>query len=150
MTLKNTQLETPPDLLYDFRQRHDLLFDFVDVMANKNNRKFFRFIDKKKNLFKTKIKFPAFCNPPFNLLYETVKYLHDQHKLYGDTVIMLVPCYTDSKWFQEFIGNHLQFVDDFEFIDHRLGFYKNGKEIKSNKYYMPCMFIVWRKNVRRD
>lgn len=146
---QNTMWETPKPILKEILKQFNLKNNFVDIAATKKNRKFRRYIDKKTNALKQKLMHNSFCNPPFNDLATWVEFCHRQHQKYGITVLMLLPCYTDSSWWTEHIGNKFQYVSDFQFLDKRLGFLINNKPAldkngKRQVYYMPCVWILWR------
>lgn len=146
--MKNTNLETPPYLIKEALQRFDIkdTTNWMDFAATKKNRKFNYYFNKRQDFLKMKYcPENGFCNPPFDRLAEFVSHCYLLHLKHNTTIMMLLPCYTDSKWWTEYIGDKMQCVDDYYFLHRRLGFYKNGKEITSNKYYMPCVFILWGK-----
>jgi len=151
---KNTMWEMPKPLLRDailhfFGEFHE--YQWLDICATKKNRKFLAYFSKKINALKQKLtkEFFYYCNPPFNDLATWVEFCHDQHLKRNCTVLMIVPCYTDSSWWTEHIGNQFQYVSDFKFLDDRLGFLINNKPVVNEKgkrqvYYMPCVWILWR------
>lgn len=146
---KNTIWETPAPILKEILKTFKLSNNFTDIAATKRNRKFRRYITKKQNALKKILKNDSFCNPPFNDLETWVSFCHDQHLQNNITVLMLLPCYTDSSWWTRHIGNKFQYVDDFQFLDKRLGFLINNKPAldkngKRQVYYMPCVWILWR------
>lgn len=123
---------------------------FVDMCATKKNRRFIRYVSKKEDLFKiTRHYSDMYANPPFNEIPKFINHLWKLHEDANNNLLMLLPNYTDSKWYIEFIGDHCEKVDDFRFLHTRLGFLKNNKPIRGengliNKYFMPCGFYLWR------
>ena len=138
--------ETPPLLLKEIIKELKLEnVDFMDFCATKTNTKFKDYFTKKQNFLNMHdCTRNGFCNPPFDKLYEFVSHCSNLHNKYNTTILMLLPCYTDSAWFQKFVGDHFQHVSDFRFVRKRLGFYYKNKLIKSGRYRMPCVWILWR------
>jgi hypothetical protein len=153
-TIPRNNYETPVPLLKqilkDFKLNSE---NFTDICATKQNRKFKRYITKKENALNQNIKTDFFCNPPFDELATWVTFCHKLHQKNNRNGLMLIPCYTDSNWWTKHIGNQFQYVDDFKFLDKRLGFWYHNRpveeyykkiSIKPNKYWMPCVWILWR------
>jgi|SRR5579864_1630828 len=149
--LKKINYETPQTLVWNILHKWKLWnYKFTDVCATEQNKKFPRYISKKQNALKLKWNFPFFMNPPFDDLDTWVRYAYRQHKEENSTGFMIVPCYTDSSWWTDCIGDHMQKCDNFHFLHTRLGFLFHNKEVrgkngKPQKYFMPCAFILYRK-----
>ena len=81
----------------------------------------------------------VFINPPYgrDVTGKWVAKAVQQHKRHGNTIVMLLPARTDTRWFHDYIYNH---GVEIRFIKGRLKF-GDGK----NSAPFPSMVCIWRK-----
>jgi len=93
--------KTPDDLFNEL----DKKFHFtLDVCATAENTKCEQFFTKKQNALMQKWVGICWMNPPYSKpnLYKFMKKAYES-SLEGATVVCLVPSYTDTSWWHEFV-----------------------------------------------
>lgn len=131
---QKTEWETPQDLF----DKLNAEFHFtLDVCATAENTKCSRFYDKTSDGLK---QFwgadTVWCNPPYGReIGKWVKRAFDTHWVNDNTVVMLLPARTDTKWFHRYIYGKAEI----RFIKGRLKF--SGSK---NSAPFPSMIVIWR------
>ncbi len=131
---KTDNWETPQYLFDELNNR----FNFnLDPCADEYNHKcecyFDKEIDGLVQDWSTKC---VFCNPPYGReIGKWVKKAYETHLKSGNTIVMLLPARTDTKWFH----NYIYKKSEIEFIKGRLKFgnSKNGAPF-------PSMIVIYR------
>ena len=136
MTSGRDDWETPDDLFDELNKEFNF---FVDICASDDNKKCDHFIDKETDSLSIpswgSCPGPIWCNPPYGRdigLWVERCYQESQR---GNTVVLLIPARTDTKWFHEFVYNKAEI----RFIKGRLTF----KGAKHNAPF-PSMIVVFR------
>ena len=108
----------------------------IDTAANEENHKCERFFTKEQNgLACPWGGHTVFCNPPYGReIGKWVQKAWEEHKTSGNTVVMLLPARTDTRWFHEFIYGKAEI----RFVRGRLKF---GNATNSAPF--PSMVVVW-------
>lgn len=109
----------------------------IDLMASRKNRKARRFIDKKKNLFKTELKnFKlGWINAPHSLYHKVIPYLYNEYQKHQFNLICLIPANNvRTSYWQKYIEPNNIFWNSKGFMywypyDKPIKFLKNGKHI---------------------
>jgi hypothetical protein len=78
-----------------------------------------------------------YCNPPYSLLPEFVT-AADQNSSVGTYNIMLIPAYTDTKYWQDIIFKRALQI---RFLKGRLRFWENGKPGKDTARFPSALVI---------
>ena len=142
------EYELPKELFNQACERFKVK-PILDVCATIDNTKCDHYFSPRQNGLIQKYAMSFYCNPPFDDLMAWVTHCRYEAHLNNVDGLMLVPCYTDSNWWQWHIGDHMQNVDDFWFLPKRVIFLENGKPAK-NKYRVSCAFVLWRHKDFRD
>lgn len=126
--------ETPMDLFDKLNEE----FNFnIDVCATPENAKCEIFYTKEEDGLKQPWEGVVWCNPPYGRqIGNWVKRGFIAHKA-GNTVVMLLPARTDTKWFHDYILGK----SEIRFIKGRLKF-GNAK----NPAPFPSMVVIFRNN----
>ena len=128
--------ETPSELFEELNKE----FNFnVDVCALPQNAKCKTFYTPEDDGLSKKWVGPVWCKPPYGrTISEWVKKANEEQKN-GNTVVMLLPARTDTKWFHEYIYNKNKV--EIRFIKGRLKF--GGTK---NSAPFPSMIVIfWKK-----
>lgn len=109
----------------------------LDPAANEANHKCETFFTKEQNGLTCQWGgHTVFCNPPYGReIGKWVQKAWEEHKTNGNTVVMLLPAQTDTRWFHEFIYGKAEI----RFVRGRLKF---GNATNSAQF--PSMVVVWR------
>ena len=109
----------------------------LDPAASEENHKCETFFTKEQNgLTRRWGGHTVFCNPPYGReIGKWVQKAWEEHKTNGNTVVMLLPARTDTRWFHEFIYGKAEI----RFVRGRLKF---GNATNSAPF--PSMVVVWR------
>lgn len=95
--------ETPDFIMKKYKDRYELK---LDVCATKTNAKLPSFFTKEDDAFSKKWNTNFFMNPPLDnkkQLYEWVRAAHLNQEEFDVNAVLLLPAWTDSKWFHEFL-----------------------------------------------
>ena len=141
---KSEEWETPQDLFDELNKE----FHFtLDPCANDSNHKCDKWYSKEEDGLeqdwgKDSV---VFINPPYgrNTTGKWVTKASFQFHKNGNTIVMLLPARTDTKWFHEYIYN--QDNVEIRFLKGRLKF--GGSE---NSAPFPSMICIWRKTDDKD
>lgn len=123
-----------PQNLFD---KLDKYYHFeVDVCANEFNHKCDKYFTKDQDGLKQDWTGTVWCNPPYGRkVGDWVKKAYDSHLKYKNTIVMLLPARTDTKWFHGYIYNKAEI----RFIKGRLKF---GNSTNSAPF--PSMIIIFK------
>lgn len=130
-----------PDELF---KKLDNEFHFgIDVAADKENAKCPVYITKEENALLKDWggRGAIFCNPPYSRkLGEWVEKAVFEHHRTGETVVLLIPARTDTKWFHKFV---LPYAREIRFIKGRIKFLdRDGKLVNSATF--PSMVVIFK------
>jgi len=120
-TSLTSEWETPQ---YLFDKLNNIYHFELDVCANINNHKCDLYYDIEDNGLLQDWKTINWCNPPYGRkigLWIEKAYLENKK---GNTIILLLPARTDTKWFHKYIYNQHRI----EFIKGRLKFNNQNKD----------------------
>lgn len=129
---KTDMWETPQD----FFDKLDKEFHFtLDVCATQENAKCDNFYTKEIDGLSQPWKGVVWCNPPYGK--EIGSWVRRAHfaSVTGNTVVMLLPARTDTRWFHEYIYNNAEI----RFVRGRLKF--SGSK---NSAPFPSMVVIFR------
>ena len=134
MFSSKTDLWETPQYLFD---ELDKEFHFtLDVCATPENAKCKKFYTKLEDGLTQPWPGTVWCNPPYGRqISKWVKRAYETNHLLGNTIVMLLPARTDTKWFHEYIYNHAEI----RFIKGRLKF---GDSV--NPAPFPSMIVIFR------
>ena len=132
---------TPPEIILNAIRRFDV-YPVLDVCANDDNHRLPEYITPKQDGLKTAWTKNAFMNCPFDEIPLWMERAQEQSFENHINVIAILPAYTDSKWWHLHIGDKLQYVKDYYFLDKRVDFLIHGKKQKGNHYRMPCVIVL--------
>ena len=128
--------ETP---IYLFIYLNDEFGFTIDAMANSNNKLCDRYYSIENSFLDN---YPEneviYCNPPYSRnLGKIIKHCNDLRKL-NNTIVLLIPARTDTKWFHEYLYN--KDGVELRFLKGRLKFTLN--KINYNSATFPSMIVV--------
>lgn len=124
----------------DFFDKLNEEFNFqLDVCADESNAKCARYFSKKQDGLAQSWTLPnggaVWCNPPYGReISKWVQKSSEESKLHNETVVMLIPARTDTKWFHEYIYNK----SEVRFVKGRLKFGSS-----KNSAPFPSMVVVF-------
>lgn len=131
---KTDMWSTPDDL---FQKLDDEFHFSVDVCATKDNAKCKQFYTPEDDGLSKKWGGYAWCNPPYGrTVGKWVEKAHSE-QMAGNTVVMLLPVRTDTKWFHDHI--YKKSGVEIRFIKGRLKF--GGAQ---NPAPFPSMIVIFR------
>jgi len=81
----------------------------------------------------------TFCNPPYSRVGEFVKKASEESKK-GKTIVLLINCATDTKWFHEYIYNKAEI----RFIKGRVKFINPAQPTKRVPAPRPSMVVIFK------
>jgi phage N-6-adenine-methyltransferase len=81
----------------------------------------------------------VWCNPPYSALPVWVERAWQQCREQQNTVVMLIPAYTDPKYWSDVIIAH---ADEVRFLKGRVSFLENGLKKMSARF--PSVVVVFR------
>lgn len=134
---KTDMWETPQDLFDKLNSEFNFTLDACAIPENAKCKVFFT--PEQDGLSQPWVG-TVWCNPPYGR--EIVKWVEKAHvaRMCGNTVVMLLPARTDTKWFHEYIYNK-KYVE-IRFIQGRLKF--GGSK---NSAPFPSMIVIFRKSI---
>lgn len=133
-TSNSGEWATPQDL-YD---KLDSEYHFtLDAAASDNNAKCRRYFTKEMDgLRQFWGRDTVFCNPPYGRdIGKWVEHAFNTHWVNGNTIVLLLPARTDTKWFHRYIYGKAEI----RFLKGRLKF--SGSK---NSAPFPCMLAIYR------
>lgn len=112
-------------------------FDFnLDAAASDQNHKCKRYFTKSENGLAQPWVGTVWCNPPYGRdVGKWVAKAESEHTKHGNTIVMLLPARTDTKWFHDYIYGKAEI----RFVRGRLKF--GGSK---NSAPFPSMIVIWR------
>lgn len=110
----------------------------LDPAASEENHKCEMFFTKEQNgLDRSWGGYTVFCNPPYGRdIGKWVQKAWEEHEKNGNTIVMLLPARTDTRWFHEFIYGKAEV----RFVRGRLKF---GNATNSAPF--PSMIVIFRR-----
>lgn len=127
---------TPPDLF----KLLDNEFHFVlDAAASSDNHLLpLYFSEKEADALTTPWSLgPIYCNPPYSMLPAFVYRAWEQHIIYKQTIVLLLPAYTDTRWFYDYCRN----AAEIRFLKGRLRFWEDGKPGKDTARFSSVIVV---------
>lgn len=133
--------ETPDSLVDYLCTKYNFSFD-IDICADGNNKKCYKFISKTTNALNIQWKFKGvWCNPPHTQTKEFVNKAHNQWFYFNTPIMMIIPANSMcTKYAERFIEG----VAEYHPIPIRPTFLVDGKPSKFNArngYFV----VIWRK-----
>ena len=130
---KSDEWETP-QWLFDL---YNAIYHFdLDACATPQNAKCQKYYTKEDNGLECEWEGSVWCNPPYSEAAKWVeKAVESVENEECETVVMLLPVRTDTKWFHDYICLHDVHID---FLKGRLRF--NGSE---NNAPFPSMIVIF-------
>ena len=122
----------------DFYQKLDEEFHFdLDPSASDQNHKCKKYFTAKDDGLKQSWEgHCVFCNPPYGrMIGKWVEKAYRTNEEFGNTIVMLLPARTDTKWFHDFIYHKAEI----RFVRGRLKFGNSN-----NSAPFPSMVVVYR------
>lgn len=113
---------TPPELFQVLNS--EFWFD-MDAAATEDNTFCRHFISPEQDALVTLWdRNRVWCNPPYSLIGPFVQRAYEQHLAHKNTIVMLIPTYTDPKYWRDYVTKahevrHL--VGRVQFVDGNLG-----------------------------
>ena len=137
-SLKETVWSTTQDFFNKLNEE----FDFtIDVCALPENAKCKRYFTPEDDALKQKWTGTCFCNPPYGR--EIGQWVEKASKSAdeGETVVMLLPARTDTKWFHNYVYGKAEI----RFVAGRLKF--GGSK---NNATFPSMVVIFRSELGKE
>jgi phage N-6-adenine-methyltransferase len=111
----------------------------LDAAASKENTLCPRYIDEQMNALVTPWDAKSvWCNPPYSMLPAFIKRGYEQHVEHKNLVTVLVPAYTDPKYWSDYVMK----AHEIRFLKGRLQYLENGKKKQSARF--PSVLIVFK------
>lgn len=133
---------TPRDLIEVLKR--EFPFD-LDAAADEDNKICERFIDKEMDALVTPWKGKCvYVNPPYGeglgskLIAPFVKRAYEQHLEQQNTVVALLPAYTDPRYWRDYCS----LAHEIRFLVGRLKFLDHGKSVMSARF--PSVLVIWK------
>ena len=144
---KSDDWQTPPALMAALD--HEFRFN-LEVCASEENRALhpsvpYMGLDNDLDARSHEWKNPgyrttAFCNPPYSMLPLMVsKAIEESQVRDGKIIVMLIPAYTDTRYFQDGIR---VFADEVRLLKGRLAFTLNGRRQTTARF--PSAVVIFR------
>ena len=128
--------ETPPPLLA--RLREEFPFD-LDAAASPENAICDNFITQEQDALVTPWDGSVvFCNPPYSKLPVFTARALDQSQAHQNTVVLLIPAYTDTKWWRD----RCLPATEIRFLIGRLKFWEAGVARDSARF--PSAVVIYK------
>ena len=137
MFTSKTDLWATPQWFFDKLNQE---FNFtLDPCATEDNAKCSKFYTVTENgLIQNWGGYCVFCNPPYGReITEWVKKAYETHHQYGNTIVMLLPARTDTRWFHDYIYKQAEI----RFIKGRLKFGDS-----KNSAPFPNMLVIFKED----
>ena len=119
----NDLWETPKTVLLK-KLRELRIKPKIDVFASKKNHKFSIYYTKENSAFEHEITKTFFANPEYSNIYESMKFLYEQHLKHNVTGVVLVFSKPSTKWWQKYVKGRAEVYDH----SGRIRFLLNGIE----------------------
>ena len=111
----------------------------LDAAATSENALCDRYITEQQDALVTSWSSPSvFCNPPYSRMAEFIQRGYEQHLEFKNTVCMLLPAYTDPKYW----SNYVMKAHEVRFLKGRLQFLENGTKKQSARF--PSVLVVFK------
>lgn len=126
---ENDLWETPGPVLYPKLTELNIQ-PKIDVFASKKNHKFPIYYTQEDSAFNHELTETFFANPEYSNIYESMKFLYNQHLKHNVTGLILVFAKTSVKWWHDFVEGKAET----HFQKGRIRFLLNGIEPRYCKY----------------
>lgn len=120
-------------------------FNFdLDAAASEKNAVCYRYISAEQDALVTPWTGDnVWCNPPYGQGYKNtiapfVKRAYEQHIENKNTVVALLPAYTDPKYWRDYCTK----AHEIRFLTGRLAFLDGGKKSMSARF--PSVLVIWK------
>lgn len=120
---ENDLWETPPDILKEIMEKHNI-HPTLDVCATPQNTKFPKYFTPEDNALEQEWVEDFFMNCPYSEIVQWMKKAYEQHKQYNVNALILVFAKTSTKWWHEFVEGKAET----HFQKGRIRFLLNGIE----------------------
>lgn len=140
-----------PHALYEVLN-HEFLFT-LDAAADESNTKCHKWLGPGSSIGEDALTASwdsavVWCNPPYSggNLTLFVKRAWEQVQEHHNTVVMLLPAYTDPKYWWDYV---VPFADEVRFLKGRLQFLENGVKKQSARFPSAVVVFRWRPGVQQ-
>lgn len=144
MTSNHSEWATPKKLFNELDDEFHFTLDFCATKENAKCEKYYTIEDDA--LKQNPVNEVIFCNPPYTRIIQNfVRKLHALSK--DNTVVMLMPCRTDTSYWHDCIINSKAEV---RFIRGRVqfeGLSGKGEFIKGKPCTFPCAIVIFSSSV---
>ena len=132
---KHDNWETPPELFKTL----DAEFSFdLDAAANDSNHLVDRYFTEQQNsLVQVWDGKAVWCNPPYSMLEEFTRKAYEQHLDNHNTIVMLLPLYTDTRWWMTYCTQ----AHEVRMLKGRLRFLEDGKVGKDSARFSSAVVV---------
>lgn len=123
----------------------DSEFNFtLDAAATEQNSLCGNWITETQDALTTPWQAPAvWCNPPYSKMADFIKKGYEQHLDRHNTVVMLLPAYTDPKYWSTYVMQ----AHEVRFLKGRLQFLENGVKRQSARFPSVVVVFKWIKGI---
>ena len=132
----SVEWETPPEIFAEYDRKYHFT---LDVAATKENALCSRYYTKETDGLSRpwQTDGAVWCNPPYGKdIVKWVRKAYEESRK-GQTIVMLVPARTDTRWFHDFILGKAEV----RFIRGRLYFKVNG--VKQDRAPFPSIIVIY-------
>lgn len=111
----------------------------LDAAATAENNKHTNYISPEQDALVTPwVGRNVWCNPPYSMMAEFVRRGYEQSREHHNTVAMLIPAYTDPRYWWEYCTK----AEELRFLKGRLAFLENGHKKTSARF--PSVVVVFK------
>ena len=112
----------------------------MDAAASQENSLCPRFMGVEQDALKTEWgAYDCWCNPPYSLIGPFVQRAHEQSERYHTTNVVLIPAYTDPKYWSDYVMR----AHEVRFLKGRLSFLDEDGMKKTSARF-PSVLVVFR------
>jgi len=139
---KHDNWQTPPALFDALRAE----FDFtLDAAASAENALLDNYITAEQDALVTPWRAASvYCNPPYSRLADFTLRAANEQYTYNNTVVLLVPAYTDTRWWNNYVAHC---AEEIRFLVGRVRFWENGAPGKAGARF-PSAVVIYRPRPR--
>ena len=136
INMSHNDWQTPPELVRVLKQ--EFPFD-LDAAADESNTICPTYISQEQDALRTPWTGSyVWCNMPYSLIGSFVQRAYEQSIEQQNTVVVLVPAYTDPKYW----SNYVMKAHEVRFLKGRLQFLENGQKKQSARF--PSVVVVFK------
>lgn len=126
---------TPPDL---FKVVNDEFNFDLDAAASDTNHLVPNYITEQQNALVTPWEGKCvWCNPPYSMLPEFIERAWNQHVVNHNTIVLLLPAYTDTRYWAEYCTR----AHEIRFLKGRLRFWEDGHVGKDTARFSSALVV---------